>query len=532
MEPRALRPAAAALAVAALVFLSGCVSIPKELSVAPADDALARSVARIVRKTPARLGIVAWHVESGRRLSLNENESFEAASVVKIALLAEAAAEWREARFDPNDRWRLAARNMAAGSGILAEFEPGLMPTNRDLLRIMISRSDNTATNRFIDRFGAEAVNRRMEDLGLPGIRLVGRIPDAGNEPERWPPLGRITPRETAEYFRRLFSESLIDPQADWFMRDIYRAQLTRNRIPRLLLGPKENAWAGKTGSMYAVRNDAGVLTTRKGRFVLVVLADRIPDDDRDSPAVTRAMGDLARAIVGAWSKTLPDAPVPPDTRPAPTLQPPLPRSELTLAEARMRTDDPLLLRVFRDEDRRFWELWEKAGGSPDDACLAAMPNSWWEGFGAAKIEPVSALILHHTAGPTDEGCISWFEKPESQVSSHFLVGLDGRLWQFVSLEHRSWHAGPSLLHGRVALNRTSIGVEITGDGNRVPFTRAQIETVVRLVGVLTAQYGIQAPWIAGHEHIAPERKNDPGALFPWNEVVRRGLALAETLSR
>jgi N-acetylmuramoyl-L-alanine amidase len=159
------------------------------------------------------------------------------------------------------------------------------------------------------------------------------------------------------------------------------------------------------------------------------------------------------------------------------------------------------------------------------------MPNSWWEGYEPFKIEPISALVLHHTAQATDEECIALFEKPESKVSSHFLVGRDGRLFQFVSLEHRAWHAGVSLLHGRMALNRTSVGVEITGDGNRYPFTPAEVETVVRLVGVLTAMFEIDAPWIVGHQHIAPDRKNDPGALFPWNEVVRRGLALAQKLS-
>ena len=75
-------------------------------------------------------------------------------------------------------------------------------------------------------------------------------------------------------------------------------------------------------------------------------------------------------------------------------------------------------------------------------------------------------------------------------------------------------------------------GVEITGDGNKYPFTPAQVETVVRLVGVLVAMFDIPAPWIAGHEHIAPDRKDDPGALFPWNDVVRRGLELSENLRK
>jgi hypothetical protein len=239
-------------------------------------------------------------------------------------------------------------------------------------------------------------------------------------------------------------------------------------------------------------------------------------------------MGEIAREVVDAWSPTLPDVP-PIDLSSARPLQPALPRVELTPLEAR-DGGGPHLERVFRGADRTFWELWEKAGGELADACLVPMPNSWWEGFEPARRLPLDVLVLHHTAMDDDESCISLFLDPASFVSSHFLVGRDGRLFQFVSLEHRAWHAGSSYLHGRSVLNRSSVGVEITGDGNRVPFTRAQVETVVRLTGVLTAQLGLEVPWIAGHEHVAPGRKPDPGVLFPWNEVMRRGLDLAERL--
>jgi beta-lactamase class A len=314
-RPARVRAVPAALA---LSLLAGCVSIPKGLHVAPPDDALARRVASLAGRVPARLGIVFEHVESGRRLALNEEAAFEAASVVKIAILAEAMALSEEAAFDLTERWVLSANAVAAGSGILDEFEPGLAPTNRDLLRIMISLSDNTATNSFIDRFGTGAVNARMAALGLSGIRLVGRIPDAKNEPARWSPLGSLTPRDTAAYFRRLWGSGLVDPAADAAMREFFRAQRTTSRIPRLLLHEKGTSWAGKSGSMHGVRNDAGVLTTPKGRFVLVVLADRIPDDEGDGPAVTRVMGDLAKTVVDAWSATLPDVTLPPGPSPPP----------------------------------------------------------------------------------------------------------------------------------------------------------------------------------------------------------------------
>jgi len=477
------------------------------------------------------MGIVALHVESGRRLELNADDEFEAASVIKVALLTEAAALEREGRFDLADRWRLTAKNVAAGSGMLDEFDPGLTPTNRDLLQLMIAISDNTAADRFIDLFGAEAVNARMAALGLPGIRLVGRIPDRGQEPPKWPPLGVMTPRDTAELYRRVATRTLLDPASDRLLAKLLATEHTRDRLPRLLFDEPGRSWAGKAGSYGGVRNDSGILTTKKGRFVLVAFADRIPDTVHGRARAIRAMGDIAAAIVNEWSSSLPDLEPVVEPPLPPVLMPPVPRAEMTLAEARANPDALHLDRVFRDTDRRFWDLWRAAGGDVADACLIPMPNSWWEGYEPFKIEPISALVLHHTAQATDEECIALFEKPESKVSSHFLVGRDGRLFQFVSLEHRAWHAGVSLLHGRMALNRTSVGVEITGDGNRYPFTPAEVETVVRLVGVLTAMFEIDAPWIVGHQHIAPDRKNDPGTLFPWNEVVRRGLALAQKLS-
>jgi beta-lactamase class A len=526
-------PSSLPLLLSSILFsLSSCTTIPASLHVTPADAPLARRVAKLAAKSGARMGIVALHVESGRRLELNAADSFEVASAIKIALLAEAAARDAEGSLDLTDRWKLTAKFVAAGSGMLDEFDPGLTPTNRDLLSLMIAISDNTAANRFIDLFGKDAVNARMERLGFPGIRLVGRIPDRGKEPSKWEPLGVMTPGDTAEFYRRIATRTLIDADSDRLVAKLLAVQHTRDRLPRLLLEGSASSWAGKTGSYGGVRNDSGILTTPKGRFVLVAFADRILDDKGATAQATRALGDIAAAIVNDWSASLPDVALPPEPPAPSSLRPAVPRMETTLAEARANPGATNLARVFRDTDRRFWDAWRLAGGDESDACLIPMPNSWWEGFRPWKIEPVSALILHHTSQATDEECIALFQKPESRVSSHFLVERDGRLVQFVSLEHRAWHAGPSLLHGRMALNRSSVGVEITGDGNRSPFTPAQLETVVRLVGVLTAMFDIQAPWIAGHQHIAPDRKDDPGALFPWNDVVRRGLEKAETLRK
>ena len=523
-------PAAALAATLPLLLASCATAPPPDLRLSPASAPLARRVARHAEASGARMGVVALHVESGRELRWRDAETFEGASVVKLALLVEALARAREGSFDLSERWRLTPGSVAAGSGVLDEFDPWLAPTERDLLRTMMVLSENTAANRYIDLFGADAVNCRMAGLGLAGIELVGRIPDLGSPEDEapWPPLGRMTPRDTAELWRRIATGTLLDRATSSLAMRLAERPRTADRIPRLLASRPGHTWAGKTGTMRGVRADSGVLTTPKGTFVFAIFADRIPDVAGASLKANRAMGEIAREVVDEWSATLPDVP-PIDLSSERPRQPALPRVERTPLEARAGAGEHLE-RVFRPADRLFWELWERAGGDLSDGCLLPVPNSFWDGWLPRKIEPLSELVLHHTAMDDDESCLSYFLDPASFVSSHFLVGRDGRLWQLVSLEHRAWHAGWSDLHGRTVLNRSSVGVEITGDGNRAPFTPAQVETVVRLVGVLTAQLDLSAPWIAGHEHVAPGRKPDPGVLFPWNEVMRRGLELAEKL--
>ena len=99
------------------------------------------------------------------------------------------------------------------------------------------------------------------------------------------------------------------------------------------------------------------------------------------------------------------------------------------------------------------------------------------------------------------------------EVSSHFVIRRDGGLLQFVSANERAWHAGQSHYRGRDNCNDDSIGIELEGlEGD--PFEDAQYETLGALCSAITAQWPIAH--IAGHEHVAPGRKHDPGAGFDW----------------
>lgn len=99
------------------------------------------------------------------------------------------------------------------------------------------------------------------------------------------------------------------------------------------------------------------------------------------------------------------------------------------------------------------------------------------------------------------------------QVSAHFYVRRNGELWQFVSTDERAWHAGASSWGGRANCNDFSVGIELEGlEGG--PFEPAQYEALACLCAALAQRHPIRH--IVGHEHVAPGRKQDPGAGFDW----------------
>lgn len=115
---------------------------------------------------------------------------------------------------------------------------------------------------------------------------------------------------------------------------------------------------------------------------------------------------------------------------------------------------------------------------------------------------------------------LNWDKHPYFQqikgleVSSHFYIRRDGEVWQFVSCDDRAWHAGVSYYRGRSNCNNDSIGIELEGlEGDH--FEAAQYEALAALFPAISQHYPIAH--IAGHEHIAPGRKADPGPGLDWN---------------
>ena len=291
-----------------ILAVSACATTGAGRGASPIDAA----VDAASKRCACRIGVAAKHLETGRTYERNGDSPFESASVIKIAIITEAMTQVRDGKISLSDRWTLTEEKKADGSGTLLILDAGLNPTWSDLITLMIGPSDNTATNAWIERLGIDAINTRMSEIGLSRIHLFATIPalsHAHDDPSPWKGfrLGSVTPHDLAEWMGRVARGELIDAENSRKIFEYLDKDPTRQRIARRF--PSEMLWAGKSGSMRGVRNDAGILRTKKGRFVLVVLTDGStadPPSSADHPSVL-AIADVAKAIVDTWNKDLPD---------------------------------------------------------------------------------------------------------------------------------------------------------------------------------------------------------------------------------
>lgn len=133
-------------------------------------------------------------------------------------------------------------------------------------------------------------------------------------------------------------------------------------------------------------------------------------------------------------------------------------------------------------------------------------------------------IVVHYTEQSSVAQSLQTLRTANSggRVSAHYLIGDDGALYQLVSDEHRAWHAGAGSWGTISDVNSASIGIELDNNG-REPFSDAQIASLLRLLEDLCTRHGIARSDVIGHADMAPSRKIDPGALFPWKRLADAG---------
>lgn len=246
----------------------------------------------IVHETDAVVGVAIVDLTDQRSFYLNADAVYPTASTIKIAVLAELYRQHeRGSGAKLGDLYTVNAKDGVGTEGILQSMSAGVSRiTNRDLALLMVSLSDNSATNVLIDRVGMDNINTWLAQLGLERTRLRRHMLDVKAAQE-----GRentATPRELVMMLQALHDERVFDKART---EDLFKMLSTQKAsyLPRLL--PAGLVIANKPGNLDAVRNDAGIVFVPGRPFAIAVMTTFARDDLDAEQCIAR----IARV---AWS--------------------------------------------------------------------------------------------------------------------------------------------------------------------------------------------------------------------------------------
>ena len=154
-------------------------------------------------------------------------------------------------------------------------------------------------------------------------------------------------------------------------------------------------------------------------------------------------------------------------------------------------------------------------------------PIATWVPSANHDLRRAQLIVLHFTDEDSVQESLGTLRGKNSggPVSAHYLIGRDGHIYQLVRDQQRAWHAGGGRWGTITDINSASIGIELDNNGE-ASFANAQIDSLLRLLADLTTRLNIPPERIIGHEDMAPERKVDPGPLFPWQRLAEAGFGL------
>lgn len=247
---------------------------------APTPNTLDEQIRGALADFRGNVWIYAKNLDSNREYAWRADDQVRTASTIKLPIMVEVFAQVAANKINWTDEFTLAKNNRFGGSGVLGEFSDGTKIDLKTATNLMIVVSDNTATNLILDKITTEAVNARMDALGLINIRSLKKI-GGGDSRAASDPLyklfgiGTSTPRQMVKLLEMLEKGEAVSKDASAQMIGILRRQQYTNGIGRGLLDTVPVA--SKSGALDRLRSDVGIIYTRRGRIAMAITIDDMP---------------------------------------------------------------------------------------------------------------------------------------------------------------------------------------------------------------------------------------------------------------
>ena len=262
-------------------------------------EKLSRKIRRVADSFSGTMGISLKNLATQKMITVNGNESFPAASAIKIPILIEFYRKARAGTLDPAEFRTITDDVRVGGTGVLKELGEVSL-TLRDLATLMITVSDNTATNILIDITGMNDINMTLERLGLRTTRLLRKMQDyeaiaQGKE-------NYSTPNEFTRLMEIMHTGEGLDPWvAEETLAVLKKPKTTA--INRLL--PQEVEVAGKYGDMRDSYCDIALVYHPQSPYIISVMTRHIPTSDIRKQRAIDTISNVSKIAYDYFSPSL-----------------------------------------------------------------------------------------------------------------------------------------------------------------------------------------------------------------------------------
>lgn len=252
---------------------------------------LEERILNIIKNCKYNIGIYITDMY-GNKIKYNENSIFETASCIKTFILIEYFKQLYERKISKDDYFEYTEDDNIPGmnSGIIKNFDYGLKFRFKDYATLMITESDNIASNKLIHYLGIDNINRTIQELGFKNTKLLHEI-----NISKYIELATTTPYEYARVFEMLYNGEIINKEISDNCLDMLKKQTHRDMIEKylppldvILMGNDNsniNYIASKSGSIVweddtvkNIRNDGGIISTKNGDYIISIFISDLDD--------------------------------------------------------------------------------------------------------------------------------------------------------------------------------------------------------------------------------------------------------------
>ena len=253
-------------------------------------EALKQSIIERVKAFPGHTSFYFKDLTSGDSFSYNSDEPMGAASVIKLTVMAELFRQIEAGTVSREQKLTVRDENRVPICGVLTLMHSGMEVTPIDLCWLMITISDNMATNMLIDLLGIDNIQANIERLGLAGCKLSRKLFE--KRPEFRGLRNYISGDGIGKLLEMLYRGEVVSKEASKEMIDRMLAQQCTNKIPLLL--PGEGRAAHKTGEDDGITHDTGIIYAKKP-FIVCFCNWQLPEGDEGKMNVM--IGQITREL-------------------------------------------------------------------------------------------------------------------------------------------------------------------------------------------------------------------------------------------